>query len=136
MCVDGPYKTPEALCYNKGFDKSLSERWNYEVPDVPFLKNEFSNRIAYSDVFVNDAFKNGFRTFQGVNYRDYPKTYGSITKLIELNGQLLCVFEHGIALLPIKERTLTGEGAGGNVYINTNNVLPTTMNVLSDTYGS
>ena len=63
MCVDGPYKTPEALCYNKGFDRSVSERWNYEVPDVPFIKNEFSNRIAYSDVAVNDAFKNGFRTF-------------------------------------------------------------------------
>lgn len=136
MCVEGPYKTPEALCYNKGFDKSVSERWNYEVPDVPFIKNEFSNRIAYSDVAVNDAFKNGFRTFQGTNYRDYPKTYGSITKLIELNGQLLCIFEHGIALLPIRERTLTGQGAGGNVYINTNNVLPETMNVLSDTFGS
>ena len=136
MCVDGPYKTPEALCYNKGFDKSVSERWNYEVPDVPFIKNEFSNRIAYSDVAVNDAFRNGFRTFQGTSYRDYPKTYGSITKLIELNGQLLCVFEHGVALLPIRERTLTGQGAGGNVYINTNNVLPETMNVLSDTFGS
>lgn len=136
MTVEGPYKTPEALCYNKGFDKSVSERWNYEVPDVPFIKNEFSNRIAYSDVAVSDAFKNGFRTFQGTNYRDYPKTYGSITKLIELNGQLLCVFEHGVALLPIKERTLTGEGAGGNVYINTNNVLPETMNVLSDAFGS
>lgn len=136
MCTDGPYKTPESLCYNKGFDKSVSERWNYEVPDVPFIKNEFSNRIAYSDVAVSDAFKNGFRTFQGTSYRDYPKTYGSITKLIELNGQLLCIFEHGVALLPVRERTLTGEGAGGNVYINTNNVLPETMNVLSDTFGS
>lgn len=136
MCVDGPYKTPESLCYNKGFDKSVSERWNYEVPDVPFIKNEFSNRIAYSDVAVSDAFKNGFRTFQGTSYRDYPKTYGSITKLVELNEQLLCIFEHGVALLPIRERTLTGEGAGGNVYINTNNVLPETMNVLSDSFGS
>lgn len=136
MCVDGPYKTPEALCYNKGFDRSVSERWNYEVPDVPFIKNEFSNRIAYSDVAVSDAFKNGFRTFQGTSYRDYPKTYGSITKLVELNEQLLCIFEHGVALLPIRERTLTGQGAGGNVYINTNNVLPETMNVLSDSFGS
>lgn len=136
MCVDGSYKTPEALCYNKGFDRSVSERWNYEVPDVPFIKNEFSNRIAYSDVAVSDAFKNGFRTFQGTSYRDYPKTYGSITKLVELNEQLLCIFEHGVALLPIRERTLTGEGAGGNVYINTNNVLPETMNVLSDSFGS
>jgi len=60
---DGAYKTPEALCYNKGFEKSLSERYNYEVPDVPAIKNDFTNRISYSDINVNDAFKNGFRVF-------------------------------------------------------------------------
>lgn len=136
MCAEGPYKIPESLCYNKGMDKCLSDRWHYEVPDVPFIKNEFSNRIMYSEVAVTDAFKNGFRTFKGINYRDYPKTYGSITKLIELGGHIICVFEHGVALLPIKERTLTGEGAGGGVYINTKNVLPETMTVISDTFGS
>jgi hypothetical protein len=76
MSVDGSYKTPEALCYNKGFGKSLSERYNYEVPDVPAIKNDFTNRIAYSDIHVNDAFKNGFRVFRSTHYRDYPKTYG------------------------------------------------------------
>lgn len=136
MNAGGAYKIPEALCYNKGFDKSVSERWNYEVPNVPFLKNDFSNRIMYSDISVNDSFKNGFRVFQGTNYRDYPKTYGSITKLVELNGQLICVFEHGIALLPVRERALAGQGAGGNIYINVNNVLPETLNILSDTFGS
>jgi len=63
LTADGAYKTPEALCYNKGFEKSVSERWNYEVPDVPAIKNDFTNRISYSDVHVNDAFKNGFRVF-------------------------------------------------------------------------
>ena len=133
---DGAYKTPEALCYNKGLEKSLSERYNYEVPDVPAIKNDFTNRIAYSDVHVNDAFKNGFRVFQGTHYRDYPKTYGSITKLVELRGSLLCVFEHGVALIPVNERAVAGEGNGGNVYINTSNVLPENPKVLSDTFGS
>jgi hypothetical protein len=63
MSTDGSYKVPEALCYNKGFEKSVSERWNYEVPDVPAIKNDFTNRISYSDVHINDAFKNGFRVF-------------------------------------------------------------------------
>ena len=63
ITADGVYKTAEALCYNKGFEKSVSERYNFEIPDVPALKNDLSNRIAYSDVSINDAFKNGFRVF-------------------------------------------------------------------------
>lgn len=136
MDAEGSYKTPEALCYNKGFEKSLSERWNYEVPDVPALKNDFTNRISYSDIYVNDAFQNGFRVFQGTHYRDYPKTYGSITKLVELRGNLLCVFEHGVALIAVNERAIAGEGSGGNIYINTSNVLPENPKIISDTFGS
>ena len=133
---DGSYKIPEALCYNKGFEKSVSERISMETPDVPWIKNEFSNRIAYSNIQIQDAFQNGWRTFMGTHYRDYPKTYGSITKLVELGGNLLCVFEHGIALIPVNERALAGEGSGGNVYINTSNVLPQNPKIISDIYGS
>ena len=136
MSVDGSYKTPESLCLNKGFGKSLSERYNFEVPDVPAIKNDFTNRISYSDIHVNDAFKNGFRTFQGTHYRDYPKTYGQITKLVEFRGNLICVFEHGVALIPVNERAVAGEGAGGNVFINTSNVLPENPKIISDTFGS
>lgn len=136
MSADGSYKIPEALCYNKGFNKSLSERYNFEVPDVPAIKNDFTNRISYSDIHVNDAFKNGYRTFRGTHYRDYPKTYGQITKLVELRGNLLCVFEHGVALIPVNERAVAGEGAGGNVFINTSNVLPENPKIISDTFGS
>mgnify|MGYP003518669442 FL=1 len=50
MSNSGAYKIPEALCYNKGFEKSLSERVNFEVAEVPWIKNEFSNRIAYSNI--------------------------------------------------------------------------------------
>ena len=133
---EGAYKTPEALCVNDGFQKSLSERYNYEVPDVPAIKNDFTNRISYSDININDAFKNGFRVFQGTHYRDYPKTYGSIIKLVELFGNILCIFEHRVALIPVNERAVAGEGSGGNVYINTSNVLPENPKMLSDMYGT
>ena len=127
---------PEALCYNKGFNKSLSERYNFESPNVPSIKNDFTNRIAYSDIHINDAFKNGYRVFKATNYRDYPKTYGQITKLVEYNGSLICVFEHGVALIPVNERTVAGNSNGGNVYINTSNVLPENPKILSNTFGS
>ena len=136
MNNSGSYKIPEALCYNKGFEKSLSERVHFEVADVPWIKNEFSNRIAYSNIQVQDAFQNGWRTFWGSHYRDYPKTYGSITKLLEFRGNLICVFEHGVALIPVNERALAASGAGGDAYITTSNVLPENPKIISDTFGS
>jgi hypothetical protein len=36
-----------------------------------------------------------------MNHKDYPMTYGSITKLIEYQNQLIVVFEHGIGLITI-----------------------------------
>lgn len=136
MSTEGTYKHPESQVYNKGFTKSLSERWNFELPDVPYIKNWFGTRIMYSDIHVNDAYKNGFRVFQGTHYRDYTREYGEIVKLISLESNLLCVFEHGIALIPVNERAVAGEGTGGNVYINTSNVLPENPKIISDMFGS
>ena len=136
MSTEGTYKTPESQIYNKGFGKSVSERWNFEIPDVPHIKNWFGTRIMYSDIHVNDAYKNGFRVFQGTHYRDYTREYGEIIKLVPFESSLLCVFEHGIALIPVNERAVAGQGSGGNVYINTSNVLPENPKIISDMFGS
>lgn len=136
MSVDGAYKKPDSQNYNKGFAKSVSERWNFELPDVPHIKNWFGTRIMYSDIHVNDGYKNGFRIFRGTNYRDYTREYGEIIKLVPFESSLLCVFEHGIAMIPVNERAVAGQGAGGNVYINTSNVLPENPKIISDMFGS
>lgn len=136
MSTDGSYKIPESQVYNKGFTKSVSERFNVPVPDVPHIKNWFGTRIMYSDVHINDAYKNGFRVFQSGNYRDYTRSYGEIVKLISLEDSLLCIFEHGIARIPVNERALAGSGSGGNVYVNTSNVLPENPLIVSDMIGS
>jgi hypothetical protein len=65
MSTDGSYKKPESYIYNKGFAKSVSDRWNFELPDVPHIKNWFGTRIMYSDIHINDGYKNGFRVFKG-----------------------------------------------------------------------
>lgn len=136
MSVDGSFKIPESSIINTGLSQMLGERWNFPVPDVPYIKNHFQNRILYSDVHVNDAFKNGFRVFQATSFKDYPMTYGSITKLVNVAGNLLCVFEHGITLIPVNERIVSGEGVGGSAFINTPNVLPENPKVISDIFGS
>ena len=136
MNVGGSYKIPEALTYNNGFQKSVSEYWNILVPDVPYLQDKFTNRIAYSDISITNSFKNGFRIFKNGNYRDYNMEYGAITKIIEFFGNIICVFEHGIAKIPVNERVTAGSGSGGDVFINTSNVLPQNPLMLSNQIGS
>ena len=132
----GATKIPESSVINGGYSSTTSEKQAFILPDVPYIKNRFDTRIMYSDISVGDAFKNGFRVFQMTHYRDYPRTYGGIMKMIELFGNILCIFEHGIALIPVNERAVAGEGSGGNVFINTSNVLPENPKMLSDTYGT
>ena len=51
-------------------------------------------------------------------------------------GNLLCVCERGIMLIPVNERALAAEGSGGSIFINTSNVLPDNPKIISDTFGS
>lgn len=132
----GATKIPESSVINGGYSSTTSEKQAFTLPDVPYIKNRFDTRIMYSDISVGDAFKNGFRVFQMTHYRDYPRTYGGIMKMVELFGNILCIFEHGVALIPVNERAVAGEGSGGNVFINTSNVLPENPKMLSDTYGT
>lgn len=136
MSVQGNTKIPNSYLLNSGFSNGVGEKIAFTLPNIPYIKNRFDNRIIYSDIAVNDAFKNGFRVFQMMHYKDYPRTYGGIVKLVEWQGSLICVFEHGVAVIPVNERAVAGEGAGGNVFINTSNVLPDNPRMLSDMYGS
>lgn len=122
--ASGSQKIPDSAQYNKGFTKSVSEKYYFEVPDVPYIKQEFQNRIVFSDIHINDAYKNGFRVIRTMNHKDYPRTYGSITKLIELKNALLIVFEHGIGLVSIN-----------NQAEHPSQIL-SDLNIISDTYGS
>lgn len=134
--ADGGYKITSSYVFNDGFGTTVGVKAYNTLPKAAYIKNEYSNRISYSDINVIDNQKNGYRTFRATHYRDYTKQYGSITKLIDLESNLLCVFEHGIALIPVNERALATESSGGAVYINTSNVLPENINILSDIYGS
>ena len=122
--ADGNQKIPDSAQYNQGFTKSVSEKYYFEVPDVPYIKQEFQNRIVFSDIHINDAYKNGFRVIRTMNHKDFPMTYGSITKLIDLKNALLIIFEHGIGLVSIN-----------NQAEHSSQIL-SDLNIISDTYGS
>ena len=136
MLVEGTYKHPDSQVYNKGFSKSLSERFNKELPDVPYIKNWFGTRIMYSDIHINDAYKNGYRVFRPTTYRDYTREYGEIVKLITLKSDLICVFEHGIARIPVNKQAVTEQVTAGANQVTTHNVLSEVPIILSDMFGS
>ena len=122
--ADGNQKIPDSAQLNKGFTKSVSEKYYFEVPDVPYIKQEFQNRIVFSDIHINDAYKNGFRVLRTTNHKDYPMTYGSITKLVELKNAIMIIFEHGIGLVSIN-----------NQAEHSSQIL-SDLNMISDTFGS
>jgi hypothetical protein len=134
--LDTKRKLPESNIINGGANVTLSKRPNFLIPDIPFIKNKFDTRILYSDIHTTDAFKNGYRVFQKQHYRDYTKQYGAIIDIKEWYGNLFVTMEHGCLLIPVNERALAAEGAGGNAYINTSNVLPENPKVISDLYGT
>ena len=136
MDASGEGKIPESDLHNSGYNKSVGDKYYFETPNVPAIKNKFHTRILYSDISVNDAFRNGYRVFKGLNYRDYPLTYGSLIKMVEWYGNIICIFEHGIANIPVNERAVATQASGGNVFITTSNVLPETPNILSDMLGT
>lgn len=134
--VTGESKIPESFVINSGNSITLGNKFNFLMADVPYLKDIFATRIMYSNIFINDSYRNGYRVYNLTHYRDYSTIYGGITKLIEFNGVIIAVFEHGVAVIPVNERALAGEGAGGEVFINTSNVLPENPKMLNSNFGS
>lgn len=136
LSAEGSYKTSEGLCVNKGYEKSVSERYHFVHPEVPAIKNVFCNRILHSQPTNSDAYKNGFRVFKQNSFQDYQLTYGSITKLLEFKENLIIIFEHGIGLVGVNERALVANAVGSNVYLQSEKVLSQDVSIISDCFGS
>lgn len=127
---------PESTVINKGISNTLGNRQYFEIPDVPFIKTSFTNRIYYSNLLIDSIFKDGSRVFESQNYQDYTLEYGQLVKLVEWYGSLIAVMEHGVLMIPVNERAILANQSGEDVSINTEKVLPKNPKVLSNTFGS
>ena len=132
----GNNKQPDSYLYNDAYRASLGFKCYFTLQDINYLKNSFSNRIQYSAISIQDSFKNNYRESLSTYFRDYSQEYGGITKLVGFEGYLLVIFEHAIAVAVVNERVLAGNGDGEPVFINTQNVLPEELTIISDTYGT
>ena len=132
----GENKMPDSYLYNDAYRASLGFKCYFALQDINYIKDTFSNRIQYSAIAIQDSFKNNYRMSLSTYFRDYSQEYGSIQKLIGFEGYLLVIFEHAIGIAVVNERVLAGGGDGEPVFINTQNVLPEELTIISDTYGT
>ncbi len=136
MSTKGENKISESTLFNAGYNTTVSQKLYFPIPDVPFLKNIFDTRIMFSDLHISDAFRNGYRIFQGLSYKDVTRQYGGIVKMFDMESNLLVVFEKGIGIFPINEKAIMPGGETGDIFIKGAGVLPEKPQVISDLYGS
>lgn len=136
MSTRAENKIQESTVVNVGYNSTTSDKMYILQPDVPYIKNIFDNRIMFSEVHINDAFRNGYRVFDASAYKDITRQYGAITKIIDWNNNLMVVFENGVGMIPINEKMVAAQGDGSNAYIKSYGVLPDIINPLSTSFGS
>lgn len=134
--TDTRMKMPDSTLLNNGYSATVSRRRNILNQDIAYNKNEFSNRIMFSNVSVTDSFTNGYRTFQGASYGDYAKQFGAIVKILPWGNNLFCVFEHGLAILPVNEKALMQTTTEATIHIYGHGVLPDQPSIISQDLGS
>ncbi|MCS7317147.1 MAG: hypothetical protein NZZ41_02340 [Candidatus Dojkabacteria bacterium] len=134
------YPLLESEFYNTGYRVNSGDtKFKAISTRNPFVQTVFNTRIQYSELFVNRSFENGYRMFQGLNYRDYSAHLGDLVALRSLSGSyLVAVFEHGIVLIPVNQRIGGLEDAAGEVFFRSAGVLPpeNAVRYISEVYGS
>jgi len=129
-------RQPESTGYNHGYDWDFSDRSYASLNDrAPSLNINYGNRVMVSATSVSGNFSNGYIDFSGLNFRDYNKQLGQITRLISHNNNVYCIFEQGVGVLPINQRTMVSQAQGG-VFLDNASVLAPKMQIVSTEYGS
>ena len=90
----------------------------------------------FSNVQVDGDFRNAYRVFQGLSYKDIDRQYGAIVKLIPWGVNLLCVFEHGLAIVPVNEKALIQTGTEQSVHMYGAGVLQNQVSLITPDFGS
>lgn len=136
MSTEGTNKIPEAFIMNEGYGRTTSDQHRLLSKDLPTERTDFSTRIMYSELGVNNAISNNLRIFKSGNHRDYSTNYGQLVKLVPQNSYLVCIFEHGIGLIEINERAAINQASTEQVYIKSLSVLPEKMSMIHLDFGS
>lgn len=140
------YQDLESAGFNFGGLKTYTDKsYITLVGLVPFLNNNFSTRIMYSELHVNSAIENGYRNFLPSAYRDYSKEMGAITAIRTLNNSnnyIVSIQENGTSLIPVADRSLLSQAdlstSAGQLIFEEAGILPAMdrVQILSKVYGT
>lgn len=126
----------ESKGYNFGYNYLKSDKNHVALNDrAPAYNLAYDTRVLVSSVAVSGSFKNGYTDFSGLNYRDYAKNLGPITKVVSHNGTLFCIQESGVSVIPMNQRTMVSEQQGG-IYLDNAQLLGQKLQIISTEYGS
>ena len=134
--VKSANKIEESWVLNDGYSATVGQKVNIIAPNLPYIKDQFDNRIMFSNVQVDGDFRNAYRVFQGLSYKDIDRQYGAIVKLIPWGVNLLCVFEHGLAIVPVNEKALIQTGTEQSVHMYGAGVLQNQVSLITPDFGS
>ena len=126
---------PETKKYNHGYS-GTHRIISYSAidPSAPVSTQTYQNRVVISAPNIPNEFSNGYRDIRGINFKDYNSELGSITKLINHNNILYCIFEDGIGILTVDGRTLVNRES--DIYVDDAQVLASKQQILSSKIGS
>lgn len=124
----------ESEIINGAAKRTISSNGQPAFTTVPYIKQEYFNRIYWSKPNVTEQFINSFRMIFKDQYHEYNKEFGAITKLVPMPGKLLVVFQHGLGVLPVN-RTPQSEQEK-SPFLSSKSVLPTQVATITRDYGS
>lgn len=112
---------------NQASSISLPSRAYYQLPSIPFYKQEYFTRINNSFMQVNGEISNKFKLILETAYRDYDKQYGGLTKIESVGNYVYLIFKHGIGIIDFYSSVTQAQDARG--------FLPE-MQVISNKFGT
>ena len=127
-------KLPDSNVINGAAKKTIHKNSYPVYKTVPFMKQEYFNRIYWSKPNVADAFLNSYRMIYTDQYKEYNKEFGDITKILPLGNSLFVCFDHGMGIVPV-DRSIKTESEA-SPYLASRNVLPAQVTTLSKDFGS
>ena len=140
LSTKSPNKIEDSWILNDGYNATVGQKMHVPAVDVPYIKDQFDNRIMFSNVQVDDDFKNAYRIFQGLSYKDIDRQYGAIVKLLPWSSggeaNILCIFEHGIGIVPVNQQALMATTTGQSIHLYGAGVLQSRVSVVTPDLGS
>ena len=136
ISTSAPSKVADSALLNQGYNATVGQRQNFSAPNLPYIKDMFDNRVMFSNAQTYGNFQNAYRIFQSLDYQDIERQYGAIVKLLPWNSNLLCIFEHGVGILPVNEKALLSTQTGQSVHMYGAGVLQNQVTVINPDFGS